>query len=112
MRALTARLSLALIAVVFLSGCMVESVAERRAAELRNEALKALPESATRTQVERYLDEEGLLHSYTEEEATIYAMKRGVWAGLVVEASIQLQFRFDEQGQLRTIETEIIYTGP
>jgi len=87
--------------------------------QLENELRASVRPGMSRTQIEAYLDQRGIPHSYAENADappesrwTELAMIRDSgWTGLV-RRNIQLVFQFDQTGSLTNYSEKEMFTGP
>jgi hypothetical protein len=78
-----------------------------------------LPTGASRADVESYLDQRGIQHSYVaqsrgapEYDRTESAMIRGASRSWLVRGDLQIVFKFDDQDKLLHYSVKQIFTGP
>jgi hypothetical protein len=78
-----------------------------------------LPTGTSRTEVEAFLDQKAMPHSYTAEskqfpeyEHTEAAMIRGTSRSWLVRGDTQILFKFDNQDRLIEYKVQEIFTGP
>lgn len=78
-----------------------------------------LPVGTSRTEVEAYLHQRGVPHSYTadskefpEYQHTETAMFRGISRTWLVRGDTQILFKFDNQDRLVDYKVREIFTGP
>ena len=79
---------------------------------------QTLPAGSSRSNVEKFLDERKIPHSFIarsnfpEEANTIVAFIKSNDKGVVKKAGMQLKFRFDADQRLVSSECKEIFTGP
>lgn len=78
-----------------------------------------LPVGTPRAQIESYLNQRRIEHSYVERspgsreyDRTEIAIIRDASQSWLVRGDIQLLFKFDEQGKLTNYSVQQIFTGP
>lgn len=86
-------------------------------ATVKQQISEHLPLGSSKEEVERYLDQRSLPHSYTGEspddryrntEAAIIPASKGA----IVRGDIQVIFKFNDQGQLASYTVRELFTGP
>jgi hypothetical protein len=80
---------------------------------LEREVRSALPPASSLTMAKQFLAKRGLEYSFDAQSNTVFAIARKVrgstWA---INKSLTFKFHFDDRLALKSIDTEIIYTGP
>ena len=78
-----------------------------------------LPVGSSRAEVESFLDQRRIPHSYVDESKgapeysrTEMAMIRGASQSWLIRGDIQILFKFDEHGKLLKHSVSAIFTGP
>ena len=88
-------------------------------AKVEKDVRDHLPVGTSRAQVESYLDQRRIEHSYIERSSgspeydrTEMAIIRDASQSWLIRGDIQLLFKFDEQGKLTHYSVRQIFTGP
>jgi len=88
-------------------------------AQVERDIREHLPIGTSRTEVEAFLDQKAMPHSYTAEskqfpeyEHTEAAMIRGTSRSWLVRGDTQILFKFDNQDRLIEYKVQEIFTGP
>ncbi len=80
---------------------------------LEREVRGALPVGSSLAAVQEFLTKHGLEFSFEARSTTVFAIARGL-AGSTIFAnkSLTFKFHFDDGLALKSIDTEVLYTGP
>jgi hypothetical protein len=88
-------------------------------AQVERDIREHLPVGTSRTEVEAYLDQKEVPHSYTRESKEFpeyqhieAAMIRGTSRTWLVRGDTQILFKFDNQDRLIDYKVQEIFTGP
>lgn len=88
-------------------------------AQIEKDIREHLPVGTSKTEVEAYLDQRGVPHSYTAEskgnpeyQHTEAALIRGTSRTWLVRGDTQILFKFDSQDRLIDYKVQEIFTGP
>jgi hypothetical protein len=88
-------------------------------ARVAKDIRERLPIGTSRTEVEAFLDQKAMPHSYTGEskqfpeyEHTEAAMIRGTSRSWLIRGDTQILFKFDNQDRLIDYKVQEIFTGP
>jgi hypothetical protein len=88
-------------------------------AQVEKDIREHLPIGTSRTDVEAFLDQKGMPHSYTGESTqfpeylhTEAAMIRGTSRSWLIRGDTQILFKFDNQDRLIDYKVQEIFTGP
>ena len=89
------------------------------AAQVDREIRGQLPLGTSKAEVEAYLERKAIPHSWTQERAAgaehrneEIGMIRGTSVRGLIETSLQLSFKFDDQSRLTSYSIKELYTGP
>jgi hypothetical protein len=89
------------------------------AGQLDREIRDKLPLGSSRSDVEAYLDQRGMQHSYmegagqgSEYKHTEWAILRGASRSWLVREDIQILFKFDDNDKLVGYTVKELFTGP
>ena len=113
--------TMALLALVVGVGIAYERTQRRasRSTEVENQLRRDLHTGMSRAEIEAYLNQNGIEHSYVEKfdkgksvERTVIARIRDRSTGLVlVKVDVGIQFKFDEAGRLTSYTVEEFLIG-
>lgn len=80
---------------------------------LEREVREALPVGSSLAAVEDYLTKHGLEFSFEERSKTVFAIARKLQGSTsLASKSLALKFHFDDARTLKSIDAEVLYTGP
>lgn len=118
-RGIAVRWAFALSLLAILGGC---NRSQRNDVDLRqwNDLInRSLPLGSTRADVERFLDQRHIDHSYVDQSkfsdegnSEIALIRSNDKDGIVRKAGVQLKFRFNTDGRLQSFESKEVFTGP
>ncbi len=81
--------------------------------ELEREIRAALPLGSSLSSVEGFLSKRGLEFSFDKSSGSVFAIARKLKGSTALASkSLQLQFRFDDDSRLKSIDAKVLYTGP
>lgn len=116
-------IALAFLVLAGLAGRLIYTKQRARAttnaAAVEKDIREHLPLGTSRSEVEAYLDQKGLGHSYIDESTefpdyrhTEMAMVRETSRTWLVRGDLQILFKFDSQERLIDFKFQEIFTGP
>jgi len=118
-RGIFLRCALALLFVAILGAC---HKSKRNDSDLRqwNDLInESLPRGSTRAEVEKFLDQHHIAHSYMDKSnfpdqgnSEVALIRTSDEGGIVRRVGIELKFKFDTDGRLRSFESREAFTGP
>jgi hypothetical protein len=80
---------------------------------LEREVREALPVGSPLAAVEDYLNKHSIEFSFQERSKTVFAIARKLQGGTsLVSKSLAFKFHFDDERTLKSIDAEVLYTGP
>ncbi|MGD0577573.1 MAG: hypothetical protein ABSC08_01465 [Bryobacteraceae bacterium] len=80
---------------------------------LKREIRVALPLGSPISAVEGFLQKRGIEFSFEASSKTGYAIVRNIkGSSIIVSKSLTLKFHFDDTLNLKSIDAEVLYTGP
>ena len=113
------RTCLGLALIVLLTSCSKFKKDEDLSAQQWNDLIRQnIPPGSSRADVEKFLDQRGIGHSYIakshfpDEANSIVAFVRSKDEGIVKKAGVQLKFKFDADQRLVSSEGRDMFTGP
>jgi hypothetical protein len=105
--------------IAFLLGCHQSKSDDLTVKQWNDLINQSLPKGSSRSEIEKFLDQRGIEHSYVEksnfpEEAnSVIALVRAKDKnGIVKKVGIQLKFKFDVDQRLVSFESKEVFTGP
>jgi hypothetical protein len=79
---------------------------------LEQEIRTALPVGSSLDAVNEFLEKRGIEHSYEQSSETVYAIARKLKGSTILASeSLSLKFHFDDSSRLKSIDSEVVYTG-
>jgi hypothetical protein len=80
---------------------------------LEREVREALPAGSSLAAVENYLTKRGLEFSFEERSKMVFAIARKLQGSTnLASKSLAFKFHFDDARTLKSIDAEVLYTGP
>jgi hypothetical protein len=111
-------LACALLWIVLLPGCQQSKKDELNLQRWKDLVTRKLPMGSSRTEVEKFLDERGISHSFIskshfpEEVNSIVALVKSKGENTIVKKDVQMKFKFNADQRLVSSECREIFTGP
>jgi len=99
--------------LIWASNGATTDIRRMNAETLERAVRRALPMGSSLAAVEDYLGKHGLQFSFQDRSKTVFAIARKLKGGTsLVSKSLAFKFHFDDALALKSIDAEVLYTGP